>query len=95
MYAVIINWVECERGMGQRPDGFSIHIDINESLKYVEEYLKKQPNKVPDEYEKPISLPTPVILSNEQIEILKDCGFPDIKSLRVYKHTDLFSKIKL
>lgn len=95
MNAVIVHWVEFERGMGQRPDGFSIHSDVNECLKYVEEYWKRMPKDTPDEYEAPTSPPTPIVLSRTELEILEGYGFPAIKSLRVYTHSDLFTKIKL
>jgi hypothetical protein len=52
-------WTEFERGWGQRPDGSSIHANLDERNKYVEGYNKEYNNlpSAPDEYSKAIGDP--------------------------------------
>ena len=37
MLVVKIDWTETERGWGQRPDGKSFHISMEEAEKYIKE----------------------------------------------------------
>lgn len=48
----IQNWTERERGWGQRPDGFTIHLSKEHHKNYVSYYMKTYNNadSVPDEY---------------------------------------------
>lgn len=45
-------WEESERGWGTRPDGCSIHIDLNQHKKYITESYKDRGDDVPDTYER-------------------------------------------
>lgn len=49
---VLQTWSEYERGWGQRPDGQTIHLTLEDCKKYVAGYNAKFNNKsvVPDEY---------------------------------------------
>ncbi len=48
----IQNWTERERGWGQRPDGFTIHLSKEHHRNYVNHYMKTYNNApvAPDEY---------------------------------------------
>lgn len=49
-----IPWTEHERGWGQRPDGASLHISVEEAQLYITEMTKnRDPKNVPDEYSSP------------------------------------------
>ena len=47
-------WEESERGWGTRPDGCSIHTDIDERKKFLNKIYQKRENdiQVPDEYDR-------------------------------------------
>jgi hypothetical protein len=51
-------WVECECGMGIRPDGYSLHLNDADRVAYIREYWQKMPSDpVPDEYSRPYGTP--------------------------------------
>lgn len=56
LYKVIrCDWTEYERGWGQRPDGTTLHLNMEEFKAYCEEFdtkerLRNNSGKVPDEY---------------------------------------------
>ena len=55
--AVLVKWVEKERGMGQRPDGVSFHITHDDADEYIRLYWREQKEinpETPDEYSSPI-----------------------------------------
>ena len=62
-YAVVIqDWEESERGWGVRPDGHSIHLSVDDSKKFVDDYWKTEQRRnpgggVPDEYSRPAGSP--------------------------------------
>jgi hypothetical protein len=64
-----VNWVESERGWGQRPDGYSLHISGEVAKEYSDDYMERQRgalgNDVPDEYSYPGSLR--LVRVNEEI----------------------------
>ena len=51
--AIRVGWTESERGWGQRPDGYSLHLTREDSEAYIKEYWDKMPAQVPDEYSRP------------------------------------------
>jgi len=51
--AIIQEWLESERGWGQRPDGCSVHLSREDLGTYVEEYWASMPKEVPSEYSRP------------------------------------------
>jgi hypothetical protein len=54
-YPVVLQkWTESERGWGQRPDGWSLHLNNTEREKYIREYWADQSDgPAPDEYSFP------------------------------------------
>ncbi len=49
-----IPWTEYERGWGQRPDGATLHISLEEAQLYCDQITaKRDPKNVPDEYSSP------------------------------------------
>lgn len=46
-------WVESERGWGTRPDGYSIHLSLDDRDRFIQEYWDSLPDEVPDEYSLP------------------------------------------
>ncbi len=51
------DWLESERGWGQRPDGYSLHLTESDRQRYVTEYWGRMPDEVPDEYSRPDGSP--------------------------------------
>jgi hypothetical protein len=47
------DWLESERGWGQRPDGYSLHLTRVDVRQFVNEYWDRMPDEVPDEYSRP------------------------------------------
>ena len=58
-------WEESERGWGTRPDGYSLHLSINELKSYIESYWNSMPDKIPDEYSYPSGTPYECYVSEE------------------------------
>lgn len=54
---VVQKWEESERGWGQRPDGFSLHMTDTDREAYIKDYWARQPREVPDEYSRPEGTP--------------------------------------
>lgn len=52
-----IDWFEYERGWGQTPDGYSLHLNQADALKYIDQYWASQPDRLngmaPDFYVAP------------------------------------------
>ena len=47
------NWIESERGMGQRPDGASLHLSKEDAEAYVKAYWARMPSgSAPEAYSK-------------------------------------------
>lgn len=51
----VMEWVEHERGWGQRPDGYSLHASEQACRQYIDRHWARMPNEVPDEYDAPAS----------------------------------------
>jgi hypothetical protein len=51
--ALIVSWVERERGWGQRADGVTLHLTKAHADKFIEDYWATQSDYVPDEYTAP------------------------------------------
>ncbi len=51
------DWLESERGWGQRPDGYSLHLTESDRQRYITEYWGRMPDEVPDEYSRPDGSP--------------------------------------
>ena len=57
-YEVICQgWEESERGWGQRPDGYSLHLTEEDRASYIKAYWDSMPDKAPAEYERPCGSP--------------------------------------
>lgn len=54
MKVVVQYWEESERGWGTRPDGISVHLTDNDRQLYIQNYWRKMPDSIPDEYSRPI-----------------------------------------
>jgi len=46
-------WTESEAGWGQRPDGFILHLSLEDHKKFLDDYWDKMPKNVPCEYSYP------------------------------------------
>ncbi len=68
------NWIESERGWGQRPDGFTIHTSKEDRDEYVEWYNQKFNNKdtVPDEYTRAEGAPIEVEVTGAFFQRIKN-----------------------
>lgn len=78
-------WVESERGWGQRPDGYSLHVDRASLQAYVDAYWAQMPETAPDEYEKPNGAPFEVEVSDAAYQWLVD---QPLSSVRQYAHVN-------
>jgi hypothetical protein len=83
-------WEESIKGKGSRPDGCSIHIDLEARLDYInKEYELRQSNVIPDEYEVVVGLPIEVLVTDNIYNQLKD-----VKSIRLLQ-TELRNLVDL
>ena len=75
-------WEESIKEKGSRPDGCSIHIDLDSRLDYINtEYELRKSNVIPDEYEIAIGNPIEVIVTNNIYNVLKEA-----KSIRLLQN---------
>jgi hypothetical protein len=65
--AVLQLWEESERGVGARPSGATLHIDVNSREKYIKRIYSNR-DKVPEYYEKAIGEPVDVLLKNNLLK---------------------------
>ena len=79
---VMLEWEESERGWGARPDGYSLHLNIDDCNMYIEKYWDSMPDKAPDEYSRPAGEPCNVNVSNETYKKLQESKI----GLRIYSH---------
>jgi hypothetical protein len=83
-------WEESIKGKGSRPDGCSIHIDLEARLDYINrEYELRQSNVIPDEYEVAVGAPIEVHVTDNIYNILKE-----VKSIRLLQ-TELRNLVDL
>lgn len=83
-------WEESIKGKGSRPDGCSIHIDLDARLDYINtEYELRQSNVIPDEYEVAVGAPIEVHVTDNIYNILKE-----VKSIRLLQ-TELRNLVDL
>ena len=76
-------WEESGRDWGVRPDGCSLHLSIDEQKKFVESiYAGRDPDNVPDEYERILGEPIEAEVSDSLYEELISEG-----SLRIMQHS--------
>ena len=70
--AVAQNWEESERGWGVRPDGFSLHLSMEDCRRFREEYWAQQPKSfVPDEYSRERGEPLSVRVDEATFQALR------------------------
>jgi len=67
-------WEESERGWGQRPDGFSLHLTEKHRMQYIAKHNASLPKEVPDEYERPCGRPYNVEVGKELYKELQESG---------------------
>ncbi|HTE58645.1 MAG TPA: hypothetical protein VK694_07965 [Verrucomicrobiae bacterium] len=82
--AICQKWEETERGWGERPDGFSLHLSLDGLRRYIKAYWDRMPDQAPSEYSRPNGTPYSVGVSDEvaaQIEASND-------GLRFYESHD-------
>jgi len=48
-----VEWTEYERGWGQRPNGYSYHLDKGAAKLYIDEFLAGMPPQAPECYSAP------------------------------------------
>ena len=83
-------WEESIKEKGSRPDGCSIHIDLEARLHYINtEYELRQSNITPDEYEIAVGKPIEVFVTDNIYNIIKEA-----KSIRLLQ-TELRNLIEL
>ena len=70
--ALLETWTESERGWGSRNDGCTLHLTKEDYKKYVEEYWKTMPDKVPDEYSRPDGNLKAVVISDDLLKSLNE-----------------------
>lgn len=68
---IVQKWEETERGWGQRPDGFSLHLTEEDRQAFIKEYWERMPDSVPDEYSRPDGTPYRAQVDDETFAKLK------------------------
>ena len=51
------DWEESERGWGERPDGYSLHLSEEDRVAYIDAYWARMPDAIQDEYSRPCGPP--------------------------------------
>ena len=69
------NWLESERGWGIRPDGYTLHMSVEDRKAFVSDYWSKMPDQVPDEYSRPCGEPNWVEVDKQVYTEVKDSEF--------------------
>jgi len=65
-------WLESERGWGQRPDGASLHLTESNRKEFVKEYWDRMPDgPAPDEYSREDGQPKLIDVTDEVYEKVK------------------------
>lgn len=83
-------WEESERGWGVRPDGASIHINMESHKNYINEiYSDRNLNQVPNEYDRVVGTLIEVMATDSIYELLSTS-----KSMRIPQY-QLNNLIKL
>lgn len=68
-------WEESERGWGVRPDGCSLHLTLDNHKSYVNKiYDDRDPNVIPDEYDRTVGDPIVVSVSDDIFNELSNLG---------------------
>lgn len=75
------DWMESERGWGQRPDGYSLHRTAEDCKRFIKEYWSRMPPRdqfgnPPDEYSFPSGEPFVVDVDQKTYDEVcaSDCG---------------------
>lgn len=55
-------WIESERGWGTRPDGCSLHKDMDTRNGFIKDYWSTMPDETPDEYSRPEGEPYKLVV---------------------------------
>lgn len=71
---IVQSWTESERGWGQRPDGCTCHLTMEDCRQFREDYIRKNHTSIeaPDEYSFPDGSPYPMDAPRRFAEILKE-----------------------
>jgi hypothetical protein len=73
------NWEESEAGWGTRPDGFTLHLTLEDHKQYVDSYWKRQKafyderigeGITPSEYTRTSGNPKPIIVNDETYQAM-------------------------
>ncbi len=54
---ILQKWEESERGWGETPDGFSLHLTDADRVQYIKDYWAPLPDDIPEEYSRPCEEP--------------------------------------
>lgn len=84
-------WLESERGWGQRPDGYTLHLTMEDCKKYRDEYWSKQPDDVPECYSRECGDPFSVAVAPKLFKLVKEKS-KEGRCVRVDSLSDLKAK---
>ena len=88
MHTVVCQeWLESERGWGQRPDGCSLHLSESDRQAYCNAYWEQEKKNnlegyVPDEYSREAGHPTLLDVSDDLYEKIKN----NANGIRLWQH---------
>lgn len=74
-------WEESIKGVGSRPDGCSIHIDMESRLNFINNEYNKRDNNIPSEYESAIGKPINVMVTDDIYNVVLS-----VKSIRLLQN---------
>ena len=94
---VLQEWLESECGWGQRPDGYSVHLSVGDSKKYVEEYWAREKASnisggVPDCYSRPCGNPIVKDVDKNVYDKLKQLKKEGKSGFRIWKLNEVETK---
>lgn len=86
--AILVGWIESERGWGIRSNGYSVHIseDVCEEYKkkHIDETIKLFGREAPEIYTRPLSKSKKILIDEDLFAQLRECG-----SIRFFNDEEL------
>lgn len=73
-------WLESERGWGQRPDGFTLHLTLDDCQNFITDFNEREKERnpsgvVPDEYSRPSGEPYLIEVDKAYLKLIKGSQF--------------------
>ena len=72
---IVQKWEESEQSWGVRPDGYSLHLTVDDCERYIKLYWTGMPPVTPEAYSRPIGKPYKALVSNDDFDLMMDSKY--------------------